>query len=155
MRLAIALSTAIITKKLDVLMEKYKITENDEDKLSIIKAMGWLPESELDKVRNLIETGEIKKQYAIDFYISAAFCPNNRIYLLKNFETIVKEISKVYSGTGFAGRVIEIVVPYIGLNKEFEIKDILNKFDNLKLYRRIEKGLEILKIYSKLIRSNI
>lgn len=152
MRSAIALSASIITKKLDILMEKYRATDKDEDKIKIISVMGWLPESEFDKVINLIKTGDIKKQDTIRFYISAAFCPYNRAYILKNFETIVKETLKVFAGTGYTGRLIEVAVPYIGLNKEPEIKNILNKFYDLELKRGIEKGLEILKIYSKLVR---
>jgi tricorn protease interacting factor F2/3 len=152
MRLAIAISAATTFKKLDVLMEKYRLTDNDEDKLKMIRAMGWLPESELDKVMNLIESGDIKKQDTITFYLSAAFCPYNRAYILKNFETIVKEALKVFAGTAYPGRLIEVTTPYIGLNKESEIKNILNKFDDPILKRGIEKGLEILKIYSKLAR---
>jgi hypothetical protein len=154
MRLAIALSASITFKKLDILMEKYRLADNDEDKSSIIRAMGLLPESELDKVMNLIETGGIKKQDSREFYISAAFCPYNRAYILKNFQTIVKEILKVFAGSGKAGMVIQFAVPYIGLNKEFEIKNILNKFKDIEVHKEIEKSLEMLKIYSKLIRQN-
>ena len=150
MRSAIALSSSIMYKKLDVLMEKYRLTDNDEDKLNLIRAMGWLPEAEVDKVINLIEIGEIKKHYANDFYITVALCPYNRTYFLKNFNTIVKEALKIFAGTGYTSKVIEAVVPYIGLSKELEIQNILNKFNDPELNRGIEKGLELLKIYTKL-----
>jgi hypothetical protein len=117
--------------------------------------MGWLPEPELDKVINSIESGEIKKQDMLDFYASAAFCPYNRAYILKNFEKIVKETVKVFSGTIIVERGIEMIVPYIGLSKELEVQNILNKFGDLELKRGKEKGLEILKIYSKLLSKNI
>jgi tricorn protease interacting factor F2/3 len=150
MRSAIALSAAITFKKLDVLIEKYRLTDNDEDKVKIVRAMGRLPELELDKVMNLIETGEIKKHYLPYFYKSVALCPYNRAYILKNFEMIVKESLKMFAGTDQACRLVESTVPYLGLNKELEIKNILAKFDDLELYRGKEKGLELLKIYSKL-----
>ncbi|MEM3238351.1 MAG: M1 family metallopeptidase [Thermoplasmata archaeon] len=149
---AISQSAAIVFKNLDILMEKYRATDKDEDKMYLIRAMGWLPELELDKVVSLIRNGEIKKQDSTGFYISAAFCPYNRAYILKNFETIVKETLKVFAGTGYTGRLIEVSVPYLGLKKEPEIKNILSKLNDLELKRGIEKGLELLTIYSKLVR---
>ncbi len=149
---AISQSAAIVFKNLDILMEKYRATDKDEDKMYLIAAMGWLPESELDKVVSLIRNGDIKKQDMTRFYTSAALCPSNRAYILKNFETIVKETLKVFAGTGYAGRLIEVSVPYLGLNKEPEMKNVLSKLTDLELKRGIEKGLELLAIYSKLVR---
>jgi tricorn protease interacting factor F2/3 len=155
MKNAIVQAAAIVFKNLEVLMEKYRATDKDEDKMYLIGAMGWLPESELGKVVSLIRSGDIKKQDTIRFYISAAFCPYNRAYILKNFETIVKETLKVFAGTGYAGRLIELSVPYLGLNREPEIKNILSKLKDPEVNRGIEKGLEILYIYSRLMKQNI
>ena len=57
----------------------------------------------------------------------------------------------VFAGSGYSSRVIESVVPYIGIKHSDEIQEKLDKINIREISRGIKKGMEYLNIYLNFI----
>ncbi len=154
-RSAVFTSYAIHTNDFEKLEHLLSEFSNDEDKIKIIQAMSWLNgEENLAKVKELTDNRKIKLQDSMRFFITASLNPEAREYLYNNFEEIINKIQSIFAGSGYSSRVVEDMVPYIGLRHRDEIGVKLKKMEFKEISRGIKKGLEYLEIYSAFISRN-
>lgn len=114
LRSSVLTAYAIIKNDFDGLHKMLNDFNNDEDKIKVIQAMSWLSgDKNYENVSRLIENHEIKQQDSIRFYTNASMNPEAREYIYENFEDIIYGIQKVFQGSGYASRVVEVAVPLL------------------------------------------
>ncbi|WP_075057769.1 ERAP1-like C-terminal domain-containing protein [Thermogymnomonas acidicola] len=127
--------------------------QSDEDRVNVIRAMGWLQGDELGKFNRLVEEGSVKKQDFYVFYISCSMNPpSGRQFSLRNLEFLHSKMVEYFSGTGYEGTVLEAMIPLIGLEDEGETRKKVEAIrGGQENSMGISKGgLELLAIYSSL-----
>ncbi len=142
-RQVVAVSYARIRGDFNSMKETLAKCATDEDRTKIIGAMGWLGKPEaLERALDLIKNGQVKKQDTGRFYISAAYCPDSREFLLTNFDFMVRQLKEVFVGSRTPSRTIEATVPYIGIGREAEIRHLLQGYASPDLQTGVKKSLE-------------
>ncbi len=153
LRPAISAGYAVSRNDLEGMTQMLKKVKSDEDRIKIISAMGWLKGSEnLQGIMNLIDDGTIRKQDMLRFFISVAQNPEGRKFLLENYEKVTEEMMRYFVGTGVTGMVLESTLPYVGLIDYVKTREITRKLRHPETEKGIEKGLEVLEIYSRLVK---
>lgn len=153
MRGAIALAEAVSHNNFSSLQEQLRSSKNDEDRTKLISAMGWLNgDANLSKAGQLIRTGEIKKQDIPVFYVSASASPKGRDFMLDYLESAVKELQKVFVGTGTTSRTIEQIIPLLGIGRENRVLEVVKKLMSPDIETGLRKGSELLRVYSKFVK---
>ena len=102
-------------------------------------------------IEEAIKTRKIKVQDSLRYYMLAAVNPGAREYIYTNLESIIQGIQLVFAGSGYSSRVIETVVPFIGLNHPDDIQLKLDKINIKEISRGVKKGMEYLNIYLNFI----
>ncbi len=152
MRSAIALAEAVTHNSFLYLREQFRSSQNDEDRTKLISAMGWLRgDANLGKAVELIRAGEIKKQDIPAFYVSVCANPKGRGFMLDNLEPAVRTLQEVFAGSGAASRIMEQVIPLLGLGRERQTLEMVQKLRSPDIEKGIEKGTELLQVYSRFV----
>ncbi len=151
MRRAVAIGFAKESNDLDSFVRLLKQSKTDADRTTLIAGMSFLAKKNyFNKFIDFIENGDIKKQDSISLFIMSARNKVMRENLLNSLENITEIMEKFFSGTGYTYRFLEAVIPFIGLDYEKKLKATLNKIKKPSYSRGIDKGLEILQVYSRL-----
>ena len=79
--------------------------------------------------------------------------PANRKFMIDTLPIAIEEMRKIYAGTAYTSRMVEAVVPYIGIGREDETGKLLKKLGNPDIDLGTKKGLEYLEAYSALARA--
>jgi tricorn protease interacting factor F2/3 len=154
MRSAIALAEAVTHNSISSLQEQFRSSKNDEDRTKLISAMGWLHgDQNLGKAAELVRTEEIKKQDIPVFYVSASANPKGREFMLNDLEPAVKKLREVFVGSGTASRVLEQIIPLLGIGRENHVLEVAQKLCLPDTEKGIKKGTELLQIYSRFIKA--
>jgi tricorn protease interacting factor F2/3 len=152
MRQAVLTSYAIINNDANKMLKLLSNFNQDEDKVKTINAMAMISGTENIKIiENAISERTIKAQDSLRYYILAATNPDLKEYVYENLEKIIEKIQSVFAGSGYSSRVIESIVPYIGINHVDEMEQKLQDMNIKEISRGIKKGMEYLHIYSELI----
>jgi tricorn protease interacting factor F2/3 len=152
MRSAIAMAEALTHNSITSLFEQFHSGESDEDRTKLISSMGWLHgEENLSKAMELIRTEEIKRQDRPVFYVSASANPKAREFMLDHLEPAIRELQKVFIGTGTPSRTVEQIIPLLGIGRERRLLDVVQKLSMPDIEMGIGKGTELLRIYSKFV----
>ncbi len=147
MRAGLALAISMEYPDSDYLFQLFSKAGTDEDRVKIIAALGWSRNmANLKKTLEMIMDGRIKKQDSTRFYISCSHSPDGRGLVLDNFERIIMQLRETFVGSRTPARVIEETVPYLGLDYEKRIREILKGLKTDDLKNGISKGLEILDV---------
>jgi tricorn protease interacting factor F2/3 len=154
MRSAIALAEAVAHNDFAVLHRQHGLSSSDEDRTKLIGAMGWLNGLEnLARVIALIRNEGIKKQDTYIFYLSASANPRAREFMLDHLELAVKQLKAVFADTGTPSRTLEQMIPLLGIGRDERVLERVDRLRSPDTETGIEKGIELLKIYSKFARS--
>ena len=148
MRLAVLTSMAIVHNNAGLMLNTLEGFDQDEDRVKVIQAMAMLSgEDNFRTIEDAIKNRKIKMQDSLRYYMLAAANPGAREYIYSNLENIIESIQAVFAGSGYSSRVIETVVPFIGLNHPEEIQEKLDRINIREISRGIKKGMEYLNIY--------
>jgi tricorn protease interacting factor F2/3 len=154
MRSAIALAEAVVHNSISSLEAELRSSRNDEHRTKLIGAMGWLHgDVNLEKAAELIRRGEIKKQDIPVFYVSASANPKGRGFMLESLEQAVKELQEVFVGTGTTSRTLEQIIPLLGIGRENQVLEVVQKVRSPETEKGIKKGAELLEIYSRFVKT--
>ena len=152
---AVAIAYAVSNNDTDGILKRFRVTKGDENKLKLIMAMGRLTgEKNLEKVMDLIKSGEIKKQDSIRFYGSVIVPRENRSFTLDRLEQIVNSLDEIFVGTGYTSSYLEGAIPLIGIMDRPGLDTVLPKITRSTTERGIKKGMELLTIYRKMLDKN-
>ncbi len=73
--------------------------------------------------------------------------------MLDNLELAVKELQEVFVGTGTASRTLEQVIPLLGIGRENQALEVVQKLNSPDIEKGIAKGKELLQIYSQFVKT--
>jgi len=90
-----------------------------------------------------------KKQDTFIFYGAAAGNPKGRELVFKHLNFAVSQLRTDFADTGTPSRVLEQIIPLIGIGREKETVNMLETLRSPDIETGIEKGKEFLGIYSK------
>ncbi|QRF76088.1 Tricorn protease-interacting factor F2 [Thermoplasmatales archaeon] len=153
-RTGVAFSAALTLNSISDIETVFRKMESDEDRMKLISAMGFLSgEKNTGRVMQLVTSGDIKKQDIMRFFVAAAMNPANRKFMFDTLPMAVEELRKVYAGTAYTSRMVEAIVPYIGIGREEETQSLLKKLSSADIELGTKKGLEYLEAYSALVKS--
>ena len=155
LRGAIALAESVTHNDFSTLEGSLSSLTNDEDRTKLISAMGWLRgDTNLAGVLELIRNERIKKQDTFMFYTAACANPKAREFMLDHLEFAVSQLRRVFVDTGTPSRVLEQMIPLLGIGREDRILARVNRLRSSDIETGIEKGIELLEVYSKFVREN-
>ncbi len=147
MRSAVAISFARISGEFAPLKDCLDRCRTDEDRTKIISAMGWTGRNDsLNAALDLIRRGGVKRQDTARFYTAAATCPESREFMVQNFDFMIKQLREVFTGSRTPSRTIEATVPFLGIGREEDIRQILRGYTGTDIQTGIRKALELLSI---------
>ena len=151
LRLGVAMGYAITSNSIDAMLRALGEMKTDEDRVKIISAMGWVSgKPAMDKVRQEIQNGKVKKQDMPSYYVQAAMNPANRDAFFEMFPEIVRNVQTVFSGGRTCSAMIESVFPVIGSSRESEARLLADRIRIPGVERGVAKALEYLTAYSGL-----
>jgi tricorn protease interacting factor F2/3 len=154
-RQAVAVAYADETNDFEKLEKILDASKTDEDRIKLISGMSWLKgEENFRKLVNLIENGKIKKQDSVRVYLGTSMNPDQRTLMYTHMTDAVRTVEKYFRGTGYTGMMLEAIIPFLGLGREDEIKKYLETIREDAFSKGIDKGEEILEIYSRLVSSS-
>ena len=154
-RQAVAVAYADETNDFEKLEKILDASKTDEDRIKLISGMSWLKgEENFRKLVNLIENGKIKKQDSVRVYLGTSMNPDQRTLMYTHMTEAVRTVEKYFQGTGYTGMMLEAIIPFLGLGREDEIKKYLETIREDAFSKGIDKGEEILEIYSRLVSSS-
>ncbi|MFB3885000.1 MAG: M1 family metallopeptidase [Thermodesulfobacteriota bacterium] len=155
MRSAIAVSEALAHNDFFALYRMLEISKSDEDRAKLIAAMGWLDgEKNLGRAIESIRNEEIKKQDTYIFYISASVNPEAREFMVNHLDFAINQLRTDFVDTGTPSRAMEQMIPLLGIGREGKVLKLVDRLKSPAIEKGIEKGIEILRIYSKFIKKN-
>ncbi len=153
-RTGVAFSEAVSVNSVAEIEKVFMKVQSDEDRMKLISSMGFLSgEKNTGRVMDLVASGGIKKQDIMRFFVAAAMNPANRKFMIDTLPIAIEEMRKIYAGTAYTSRMVEAVVPYIGIGREDETGKLLKKLGNPDIDLGTKKGLEYLEAYSALARA--
>ena len=154
MRSALALAEAVSRNDFSSLQGQLKASTSDEDRTKLISAMGWLNgDVNLAKVIDLISAGQIKKQDIPVFYTSASANPQARDFMIGQLEVAVRELQRIFVGSGTTSRTIEVMIPLLGIGRENQVLELVKGLRSPDIETGLNKGMELLRVYSKFVKT--
>ena len=70
--------------------------------------------------------------------------------MLNNLEKAVLQLREMFVGSRTPARVLEEVIPFIGLDHEKETRQMLERFKTDDLKKGVSKGLELLAVNQRI-----
>ena len=154
-RATVAISEAMVNNNFVSLIEKYRLANGDEDRIKILSGIGWLSgDGNNRKTLQMIDDGTIKKQDILRLYTSMTANPFNRAKVFMEFPKAMEIMEKHFRGTAYPAMMAEMIIPVVGLGRETEMKKLAESLKRASNQTGINKGLEILEIYSRLVRNS-
>ncbi len=148
---AIAVSIAVSSEKpFENLYALYKKAINDEDRVNLLIGMLNIRKKEdFQNVLNLFRTGEVKKQ-DIRYITNAITNPQNYDNLWEWLEQNIEFLRSVFAKSGALPRILSALIPYLGLDREAQVREFFEKNKIEEASMGIRNGLELLSVYKRL-----
>ena len=155
LRQAIAIGYARSSNDPDKLSEALENSTSDEDRIRIIYGLVWLRgENNFRSLMDMVKSGKIKKQDILRVYIYSSFNPEQRSRLFLETEDAVNRVEEIFEGTSYTGMMLETLIPLVGIGREHNMRELMEKIRRPSYSKGIDKGLELLEIYARLVRNS-
>ena len=155
LRQAIAIGYARSSNDPDKLSEALEKSTSDEDRIRIIYGLVWLRgENNFRSLMEMVKSGKIKKQDILRVYIYSSFNPEQRSRLFLETEDAVNRVEEIFEGTSYTGMMLETLIPLVGIGREHNMRELMEKIRRPSYSKGIDKGLELLEIYARLVRNS-
>ena len=102
----------------------------------------------------MVKSGKIKKQDILRVYIYSSFNPEQRSRLFLETEDAVNRVEEIFEGTSYTGMMLETLIPLVGIGREHNMRELMEKIRRPSYSKGIDKGLELLEIYARLVRNS-
>jgi tricorn protease interacting factor F2/3 len=152
-RESISVAFAITTKNIDIMVEKLLVQDNDNDRVKIIRSMGYISDpTAYQKVINLIKDEKIKRQDVSIYFNSFGSKRENSKLAFEKLSEMISILTQISPRGRTGSSLIANVVPIIGIGKYNEIGELLNSIKNDKFEIGILRGMEKLRINEQFIK---
>lgn len=154
-RQAVGVAYALATNNFGELEKTLVKCSSDEDRLRILGSVCALKGNDnFRKILELSNSDSVKKQDLLNVYVSLGMNTDQRENMFNQLETLVSTMEEYFEGTGSTGRVLELIVPFVGLGREEEMKEKLHSIKKESFSKGLEKSLELLAINSRIYSGN-
>jgi len=153
MRQALAAAYARTTGDFDGIVEKYRKTTSDEEKVRFLAALMSFKETALiDRTFAFAKSSEVKRQDVGGILLASGRNPHARDAVWNWLRTNLDWLSKLYEGTGIVSRLLRDIIPYAGIGRASEVEMFFAKTEAPGAEKGVEGGLEKLRIYDGFVR---
>jgi len=150
-RAAVTVSIAVSSEKpFEELNSLYKKAAYDEDRVNVLIGMlNIRKQDDFQRVLSMFKTSDVKKQ-DIRYITNAITNPQNYDLLWAWLKDNVEYLRSVFAKSGALPRILFALIPYVGLDREQEVREFFEKNKVEEASMGIRNGLELLKVYSRL-----
>jgi tricorn protease interacting factor F2/3 len=153
MRSAVVTAFARSAGDFDTVLKNYKNRSSEEEKGRFLAGLTSYKEPSLvSRALNLLLSGEVKKQHALNLLGGLMRNPEARGVTWDWVSNNIDWLRKVYEGVGTVSRYLTIGIPYFGIGRGEELKRFFSSHDIPEAGRGIEAGMEKLNINEDFLR---
>lgn len=154
MKSAVALAYARSTANYDSLLNAYRKTNSDEDKVRLLNAMtAFTDESLVNRTLNFAFGGEVKRQDVRNVILAATEKPDAKNVTWTWLQDNIERLRELYQSTGILSGTLLSIIPILGIGRIEETEQFFNEHKMPGADVGIHAGLEKLRAYDKLARS--
>jgi len=151
-RQAVAVAYARSSSDFDGLVQKYKQSKGDEEKVRFLVALTSFREPALvQRALGLATGGEVKKQDVPSIVSASTNNPDGRTAVWPWVKTNLDWLNKLFEGSGNVSRLMQSIIPYVGVGRRTEVEKFFAESRPPELVKGIEVGLEKLAIYDQFV----
>ncbi|MGC8568697.1 MAG: M1 family metallopeptidase [Nitrososphaeria archaeon] len=153
---AVATAKAVVSNDpFGELLSIYSMATNDEDRVNVLSGLLLIRDKRgFEKALEFMKSEQVKKQ-DLRYITYATLNYYNYDSLWSWFTDNLDMLRRVFSKSGVLPRLISSVVPYVGPDREDEVKKFFERVDMPEAVLGIRNGLELLEVYARLRRSII
>lgn len=154
MKPAVALAYARSTANYDNLLNAYRKTNSDEDKVRLLNAMTALTDESLVKrTLDFALSGEVKRQDVRTVILAATEKPDAKNVTWTWLQENIERLRELYQSTGILSGTFLSIIPILGIGRIKETEQFFNEHKMPEADVGIRAGLEKLRAYDRLTRS--
>ena len=154
MKQAVAIGYARSSGNFDPIVKKYRESTSDEEKERLLISMTTFKEpSQLSRLFELVNEGEVKKQDQMTLISATTRNPHAKDTAWMWIKSSMSHLREVYEGTGDISRMLQSCIPILGIGRIEEAERYFSENRVPEAQNGINAGLEKLKIYQKLVNS--
>jgi tricorn protease interacting factor F2/3 len=147
---SLAIATALTTNSATTIIDKIKVTKKDDARQHLIYALGFTSgEKNYAALKKSIENETIPRQDSFSAFFAATILPENRKIVFDDYSSIMATLEKIFTGSGYLPRFIEMTAPVLGIDREEEMKRELFSVNYPDASMGVKKALEYLDIMSR------
>ncbi len=152
MRQAVAVAYARSTGNLHAIIEKYRKSSSDEEKVRLLTALvSFRDPVLLEKGLDFVKSDEVKRQDTASVVFASLRNPQGRDTMWKWLRQNHDWLNKLYEGTGVVSRLLRELIPFAGIGRVNEVEEFLTRTQVPGAEKGVEGGLEKLQIYNRLV----
>jgi len=156
MRAAVAIAYARAFSNFEEVVSRYRKSLSDEERTRLLDAMASFKETSLVALSlGLALSGEVKRQDVGSIILSAAVNPDARDLAWTWLKVNIRRLLKLYEGTGRLSRILLSIIPILGIGRVEEVETFFKENKIPEAEKGIEAGMEKLKIYDGLVKTNL
>lgn len=154
MKEAIAVAYARAYNNFEELIDWYKKSDSDEERIRLLNAMMNLREKSLiTRSLDFTLSGQVKKQDVSSAVLASVANPEARDATWLWIKANIGILRKLHEGTANLSRVFLSIIPILGIGRVEEVERFFTENETPEAKKGIEAGLEKLKIYDRLVRN--
>ena len=147
---SLAVAAALTGNSAPAIMEKIKVTKKDDARQHLIYALGFTSgEKNYAALKKGIEEEIVPRQDSVTAFVAASMFPENRKIVFDDYGNIMAIIEKIFTGSVYLSKFIEITAPILGVGREEEMKRELFSVHYPDASMGVKKALEYLDIMSR------
>jgi len=152
MRSAVAIAYAESTNDIDGLINAYRKSTSDEDKVKILNAMTVFPDEKLiAKTLDFALSGEVKRQDIAAAAGGVTQNPHVRNLVWAWFKAHLPKFQELYGGTGLMSSILASSIPALCLGRVSETETYFHEHTIPDAETGVKVGLEKLQAYDRLM----
>jgi tricorn protease interacting factor F2/3 len=154
MRQAVAAGYARTTGDFDGIVEKYRKTTSDEEKVRFLAAlMSFKDTALIDTTFAFAKSNEVKRQDVGGVLLASGRNPQARDAVWNWLRANLDWLSKLYEGTGIVSRLLREMIPYAGIGRAPEVERFFAETKAEGAEKGVEGGVEKLRIYDGFVKN--
>ena len=147
---SLAVAAALTGNSASAIMEKIKVTKQDDARQHLIYALGFTSgATNYAALKKGIEEEIVPRQDSVTAFVAASMFPENRKIIFDDYNNIMATIEKIFTGSVYLSKFIEITAPILGIGREEEMKRELFSVHYPDASMGVKKALEYLEIMSR------
>jgi aminopeptidase N len=151
MRLAVAVAYARSTNNIENIVDEYRKSSSDEDKVKLLSAMTVFSDERLvERSLNFILSGEVKRQDIIGAVSGAVENSDARTMVWGWLKSKFPQLQELYRGTGLLSLHFEAIIPILCAGRVSEAEGFFAEHMIPDAETGIKVGLERLHAYDRL-----